>query len=391
MKFYNNIIMTSIFDMKYILILGTLFLITTSCNNKTESQQEEAMTEGQSEHLIEITEKQFESSDFMLGKVTDQLFTTEIQALGNIHLPMKNRAMVSAYMGGFVSNIDLIPGQYVRRGSRLFTLSNPDYIDLQQEYLESSGLITYLQEEYDRQQTLAEEKISAKKNLLKAESDLNREQAKLASLKEKLRLIGINVNELTPDNLTSSIGIYAPVSGYVSEVKAISGMFLQPGVEAVEIMDVSHIHLELRVLEKDVPNVKVGQMVKFYTPHQQDKIYEADVHLIERVIDEDRMMNIHCHLDEETQKELVPGMYVEGSIMMEDYTGKALPSEAVVEVDNAYYVLEKVGDGKYSFEMKRVETGHRNDDYVEVLSGINTNADYLTKGAYYMISGEGGE
>ncbi len=391
MKNYINKIVTSIFDMKYIFILGTCFLMATSCGNKTENLQVEPLPEDLTVPLIEITQKQFESSAFMLGKVTDQMFTTEIQALGNIHLPNRNKAIVSAFMGGFVSNINLIPGQYVRKGSRLFTLSNPDYIDLQQAFLESSGLITYLQEEYERQQTLAEEKISAKKNLLKAGSDLSREKAKLASVKEKLRLIGINVDDLTTDNLTSSIGIYAPVSGYISDVQAIPGMFLQPGVTAVEIMDVSHIHLELSVLEKDIPNVKRGQLVKFYTPHQQDKIFEAEVHLIEREIDEDRMMNIHCHLDRETQKELVPGMFVEGSILMDDYTGKALPAEAVVEVDNAYYVLEKVGEQAYSFERKRVETGHRNDDFVEVLSGVNASAEYLTKGAYYMISGEGGE
>ena len=46
----------------------------------------------------------------------------------------------------------------------------------------------------------------------------------------------------------------------------------------LEIVDTSHLHLELAVFEKDILKIKVGQKIKFTVPEASKEIFDADVH-----------------------------------------------------------------------------------------------------------------
>lgn len=46
----------------------------------------------------------------------------------------------------------------------MLTIENPDFITMQQDYLETAEQLTYLKSEYERQQTLVAEKITSQKN-----------------------------------------------------------------------------------------------------------------------------------------------------------------------------------------------------------------------------------
>ena len=56
---------------------------------------------------------------------------------GTIVLPPQRQATVALTMGGVVKHTSLLPGQQVRQGALLATLENPDFIALQQTYLDS--------------------------------------------------------------------------------------------------------------------------------------------------------------------------------------------------------------------------------------------------------------
>lgn len=107
-----------------------------------------------------------------------------------IDLPEKNKYVISSYLGGVVNDMNLINGQRVNKGQVLFRLTNPELITWQQEYIELQGQHDYLKDEYQRQKTLAEENLSARKNYLKADADLKMNEAKIAGL-EKTGIVGI--------------------------------------------------------------------------------------------------------------------------------------------------------------------------------------------------------
>ena len=144
-----------------LLFLGILALIG-SCNT-SEKRVEEEVIEDKITSIIEITKEQFENSKMEIGSVSIQNFNESIKTNGLIDVPPANRAIVSSVMGGYIKKIPMLIGDDVKKGQLLFTIENPDFIEIQQNYLKISEELGYLQSEYERQKTLFDEKIISQK------------------------------------------------------------------------------------------------------------------------------------------------------------------------------------------------------------------------------------
>src|SRR5690606_23279761 len=103
-----------------------------------------------------------------------------------------NRAVINAFMGGYIKNTPLLVGDVVRKGQPLVTIENPEFIALQQDYLDAAEQLKYLKSDYDRQKTMLDEKITSEKKFLQAESDYRRNLARYNGLKRSLQMLNIN-------------------------------------------------------------------------------------------------------------------------------------------------------------------------------------------------------
>lgn len=371
--------------MTFFLFTGVLFF-----SNCTNSQNEVADTgvadEDMSATDIVISSEQFNSSGFALGQIEQKSMDQTIRAAGIIEVPEKNKAVVSSYIGGTVGPMNLIIGQWVSKGQTLFTLTNPDLIQVQREFLEIKGTLEYLKNEYNRQKALSDENISAKKDFLKAEAELNRAEVNLSALKEKLTLVGISPDQVSNSNLSSQLKVLAPIGGYIEVINVVQGSFLNATNSAIEIMDTHHMHLELHVLESDFAKVRLEQKVVFRNQSDASRTYEASVHLINKMLDENHFVNVHCHIEDSALKELAPGMYIDSHIIIDQTSAMTLPQEAIVSVDNNQYVLmlRDMNNGEYTFEKKMVKVGDSNEGYTEILNpeDLPQDGQYLIKGAY---------
>jgi len=207
-----------------LLFLGILALIG-SCNT-SEKRVEEEVIEDKITSIIEITKEQFENSKMEIGSVSIQNFNESIKTNGLIDVPPANRAIVSSVMGGYIKKIPMLIGDDVKKGQLLFTIENPDFIEIQQNYLKTLEELGYLQSEYERQKTLFDEKIISQKSFLKAESDYKSTRALGKGLEEKLRMLTINPANVKSGSITSIISVYAPISGSVTEVFGSVGKFM---------------------------------------------------------------------------------------------------------------------------------------------------------------------
>jgi len=370
-------------------IIKTVLLFLTigivACNS-SKSTEEENKTIELKEKVIEITASQFESSKMKLGKITSQTFTEEIKTNGYIDVPPANRAKVSAIMGGYVKKSPLLIGDKVKKGQLLLTLENPDFIEIQQNYAEISEQLTYLKSENERQKTLFEEKITSQKNYLKAESNYKSALALSNGLEQKLRLMNINPNNVKEGIITSTIGIYAPISGSVTAIFTNVGEFKSSSEVLLEIINNKHKHLELVVFEKDVLKLKEGQPILFNIPETSSNKYNAEVHLIGKSIDENRTVKVHGHLEDENESFLV-GMFVEADIITNSIQKTALPVSSILEEDNNYFVLvlNDKNEDAYQFEKVKITIGAKNEDWVEVVNLNLNEKKILIKGAFLPL------
>ena len=387
MKNANNKLSNYIY-LKGLLLVSIMTLASCNSKEKTEVKNTDATETTEDADAITITENQFKLGDMELGKITTQPFNTVVKANGMFAVPPENQADVSAYFAGYVKNISLLPGDAVKKGQTLFTIENPEYVQVQQDFLEAKGRLNYLKSDYDRQKELIADNVTSKKNFLKAESEYTVTLAQYQSLKKRLNLMNINPNTLSGENIRSVINVPSPLSGYATTINATKGMYLNPSDVAMTITNTDDLHIELKIFEKDLPMVKVGQPINVKLQNNKDKVYQGKVHLVNKTINtQERTVNIHGDLINESDEKLfAPGMYIEGEILTTTTEHPALPVEAVANIDNDYFVLVK--ENRTDFKRALVKIGTTNNGYIQIINAddFGPNTEFLTKGAFNLIT-----
>ena len=259
---------------------------------------------------------------------------------------------------------------------------------MQQDFLEAKGRLTYLKSDYERQKELMVDNVTSKKNFLKAESEYTVTLAQYQSLRKKLSLMNIDVNTLSGDNIRSVISVPSPLSGYTTTINASRGMYLNPSDVAVTVTNADDLHIELKIFEKDLPMVKVGQQINVRLQNDRENVYLGKVHLVNKTInDQERTVAIHGDLsNEEDTKLFAPGMYIEAEIVTTSADHPALPSDAVANIDNDFFVLVK--EDNTNFKRVLVKIGTVNNGFTQILNAddFEPNTEFLTKGAFNLIT-----
>src|SRR5690554_5046918 len=121
---------------KSIYLLAALTL--AACNNANkEITTEEAHSEENTSEIIHLSKAQFQTARMEVGEFAEKPFAETVQTSGMIDVPPQSRAVISAFAGGYIKNTPLLVGDKVSKGQRLVTLENPEFITLQQRYLEA--------------------------------------------------------------------------------------------------------------------------------------------------------------------------------------------------------------------------------------------------------------
>lgn len=374
----------------YILVLLTLFTACGNSDNKTIDKAEPTTHNDE----ISLSKAQFKSESMVLGQLTEHTFYETVTVNGVIDVPPQNKSRVTTLMSGYITKTPLLVGDKVKKGQLLVTLENTEYIELQQEYLEVAEQLSYLKNEFTRQKTLFDEKITSEKNYLKAESTYKSNLAFHNGLEKKLRMLNLNPKSVLAGNMSSTINIYAPITGYVSKVNVSNGEFVSGSDVILELIDIDHIHLELSVFEKDIMKLKKGQTIAFTIPEASDETFNATVHLVGTTIDPTtRRVQVHAHIEEE-ETQFIVGMFAEAQIHISEVKSMALPQEAVITLDDDHYVLlleENTAEG-YVFKKKEVKVGKQTEDFIELLDTTNlVNKQFITQGTSMLLNeSEGG-
>ncbi len=386
--------MKSIVKYLYIFLISVLFMSCSTSEKNKDSNQESSETANEIEvtsQTIELSKDQFDGEKMKLVKIDKKPFPKAIKTTGMVDVPPNSRAIISAFSGGYIKNTPLLIGDKVKKGQSLVSIENMDFVSMQQEYLEVAEQLNYLESEYNRQKELFDENISSKKSFLNAESNFKKARAMYNGLRKKLEMLNINPENVENGKITSMVTIYAPISGSISAVYVSTGSFVSPADPIMEIINTDHIHLELKVFEKDILKLKEDQKVTFKVPEYSDEIFEGEVHLIGKSIDENRTIPVHAHLKNDEKHNFIVGMFVEANIITEESIANALPEEAVIEVENKNYVLvlESETDGVYRFNKKEIALGQTYNGSKELTENVVLKEDdQFLVGGFNLIGEE---
>ncbi|MET3499889.1 cobalt-zinc-cadmium efflux system membrane fusion protein [Mucilaginibacter rubeus] len=369
--------------MKYIIYLSVIIILLSACGEKKPATDNTDKAENT--NIVTLTDAQLKNALILTGKIEQREISSVLKLNGKIDVPPQNMVSISVPLGGYLKSTKLLPGMHVNKGEAIAMIEDQQYIQLQQDYLTAKARIGYLENEYNRQKDLNQSKASSDKVFQQAEAEYRSQQVLISSLAEKLQLIGINVRTISASKISRSVNIYSPITGFVSKVNVNIGKYVSPTEVLFELVNPTDIHLALKVYEKDLDKLYVGQKLVAYTNNQPAKKHEAEILLIGRDLSADRNADVHCHF-ETYDKTLVPGTYMNAEVQVKNTKAYAIANEAIVQFEGKQYIYKVIGNRQ--FEMTEVNTGESENGFTEILLPTKTmtaNAVFVTKGAYSLL------
>jgi len=364
--------------MKNLIILFTLFFISCKSNQTQEPTGTEPVG-----NVVTLSDTQMKNAQIVTGKMEQKEISSILKVNGRVDVPPQNLVSISVPLGGYLKSTQLLPGMHVNKNEAIAVIEDNQYIQLQQDYLTAKAQFNFIESEYNRQKVLNEGKASSDKVFEQAKSNWETQKILIRSLEEKLRLIRINPDNLTENTISKSINIYSPIDGFVTKVNVNIGKFVTPGDVLFELVNPSDIHLNLKIFEKDLGKLFIGQQVSSFTNNQPEKRYAGDIVLISRDIAPDGTIDVHCHFDK-YDKNLFPGMYMNAEIELKSQLHSVLPDESVVRYTGKEYLFEVAG--KNQFEMIEIETGENENGFTEIISKADLSGkEFVIKGAYTLL------
>jgi len=197
-------------------------------------------------------------------------------------------------------------------------------------------------------------------------------------------LININPNLLTEKTISKGVNIYSPINGFVSKVNVNIGKYVNPSDILFELINPDDIHLNLKIFEKDINGLSIGQKIMAYTNSQPDKKHQSEIILISKDISsEEHSAQVHCHFNK-YDKTLLPGMYMNATIELKQENVQTLSNDAIVTYEGIDYVFIKKDN--HTFEMASVKAGKNENGFTEIINAEKLlNRKIVSKGAYTIL------
>ncbi len=202
----------------------------------------------------------------------------------------------------------------------------------------------------------------------------------------------VRVESRLPGNPPPVIALEAPISGTVIQRHVRQGEPVEPANELLDITDLSEVWAVAKVPEQEAGRVRVGSKARIRVAALPDELFEGE--LIRFGTEADaatgtleaifRLSNPELHLR--------PGMRAEFSIITSFRPNvMAVPRDAVQGDPTNRVVYVEHFELPNAFLKSPVQTGARNDRYIEIRNGLFPADRVVTKGAYFLGSAGAGD
>lgn len=367
--------------------LAAVVFTLAACNsggNASEMTSYSAKgTKSETPELFTIPQDQM--SHVQVVTVEPQTLPRSLRLTGAVAYNAFHTTPVITQVGGPVSRILVVPGQFVKEGQALLEVSSPDYSLLLATYLKARDTLRVANKNYERAQDLYAHHAIAERDLLQAESDKIQAQADLNAAEQGIKVLGIKDPEaLAKAPSSAQIPVLAPISGEVVERDVSPGQLLSPGTtQAFVISDMSTVWILANVYQDDLADVKVGDPVIVTTDSYPD-IFHGKISFISPALDPNtRTLQARIVVDNVGEK-LKNNMYCVATVAAGTTRNAiAVPDSAVLRNDeNQPFVYIQTGSNE--FGRRSVEIGQSLNGKTEIRKGLAVGDKVVGDGSLFL-------
>ncbi len=234
---------------------------------------------------------------------------------GILVIPPQYHATVTLTMDGVIKSTSLLAGTFVKKGDLLATLENPEYITLQQAYIESCAQAEFLEAEYCRQEALVHEEAASQKKFQQTKADYLSMKSRKEATAAQLNTLGFVPAKVLAEGISPYLEVHSPIDGYIANVQVNLGKYVMAGTPLCDIIDKSKTLIKLTAYEKDIDKIKMGDKVEFRVNGLGTNAFNGMVVSLGQVIDNvNRSLEVYAKVTE-NYPQFRPGMYVNAQVV----------------------------------------------------------------------------
>lgn len=344
------------------------------------------------EGLIELNPQKLAAIEISTAQALLRTLSPQLETTGEVGYEQDRLAHVSPRIPGRVIQVPASLGDEVAEGRTLAVIDSVELGEAKARYLAARSREGVTRESYERELGLYQDRITSQKEVLDAKADFLEAEAGRESAEETLRLYGLSreqIRGLEPGEPgAATLPVRAPISGRVVEKHVTVGELVTPSESLFTIADLGHVWIWIDVFERDLAKVHEGDDVEVRVDAFPDEVFAGEVtYLSSEVAAETR--TVRARIDVENSARLLrPGMFATVRLTdphaSEGVESLVLPAAAVVRSGEREIVFLVAGEGR--FRAQPVETGRREGEWVEVLSGLEPGEEVVTEGAFFLKS-----
>ncbi len=367
--------------LRILIFLLSLTCILYACQSTAPSPEEQTATPVA--NVLQLSEAQLQHTILSFTEIAEKSMDETRQLNGKIEIDPAQLVSVSTAFGGRVQSIHLLPGAHFKKGQVIAFLEDPQFIQLQQEYLSQKALLKQASLHYHRQKELNQQQAVSDKTFQQAEADYQTAYIQTRALEEKLKLIHIVPGQVSAATLKGTIKLYAPFDGLVSRVLVNRGQYVSATEPLFELINPQGMLLRLNAFEKELSSLNIGQAIEAYTHIRPEEKWKARILTVGSQIAEDGTTPIYARFEGKIPP-LVAGTYMNAVVQVQHAKRLVLPDESVVSYENKPYVFEVLKEG--NFRLTSVHTGLSREGYVHLIDGDKLlHRKIVVKGAYDLL------
>ncbi len=303
-------------------------------------------------------------------EATYKTFNKEINAVGIVQYDQSRQARVTAWVAGRIDRLNVNSvGAIVSKANPVAEVYSPDLIAAQQEYLLAIK---------SRNQLNSSPFTSISQN----------GDGLVTAAKERLLLLGVKASQIEAlernGNPTMRLAVYSPFSGVVIEKMVQQGQYVNAGEVLFNIADLSSIWVELEIYENELPYIHLGQQIEIRSQSVPQNSFTGRISFIYPFLDP-KTRTLKARVEMANQGILLkPDMFVNAIIKQPLDSSIVVPVTAVMDTGKRQVVWVESSPGM--FESREVKVGQRNNDNIQILSGLNPGDKVAVSGGYLIDS-----
>ena len=351
----------------------------------TEQSDKDSSEEGHAEEgEIQLTSQQMVEQGLKVAVASTGLVEKLTTLPGKLVVNTDQQAQISPNFSGYVEQVNVALGQSVQKGQTLAVLIVPELIDQQANLRMAQVNLDLARKDYQREQQLWSQGISAKQDYQRAENAYRQAQITVQSSQARLNALSASGNN------NGRFLIKAPISGVISKKDIVVGENVQLADQLFVIENLKDLWLEFNLPNTSNIQLQVGQILNFKT-NGSDQNYQAKVQTLNSQADlQTGRLQVRAKVT--TQADVLrPNVLV--NVFVTDAQAKTalrVQKKALQQVEGkpVVFVIESEEKGLVHLKAQPIEVGVSSQDgqWLEVISGLTEGQKYIADGSFLLKS-----